>query len=166
MALHQAIVQLPHRASSLAGIPPGSSQIFRAIFVPLPAYTSHFGLLLTLSTDDLLFSFFGGLTSGYWSHSTYSHEKPQCPNMGSPWPKILWARLWNLHTLVQDSSEVWLTPEVPMGSGEAPYPTQPCLISPWPLPPPLLHSSPWQYVLNIFMGLFGCTSLSCGMQNL
>lgn len=141
--LHQAIVQLPHRASSLAGIPPGSSPTFRAIFAPLPAYTSHFGLLLTLSTDDPLFSFFGGLTSEYWSHSTYSHEKPQCPNMDSPWPKILWARLWNLHTLVQDSSEVWLTPEVPMGSGEAPYPTQPCLIS------SLATSSPTPSLLSL-----------------
>lgn len=33
------------------------------------------------------FSFFGGLTSGYWSHSTYSHEEPQVSQHGQPLTK-------------------------------------------------------------------------------
>lgn len=50
-----------------------------------PAYTSHSSLLLTLA--QMICYFLGGLTSGYWSHSTYSHEKPQVSQHGQPLTK-------------------------------------------------------------------------------
>lgn len=123
MVLHQAIIQLPHRANSLAGVPPWSSPILPCHFCPFSCI--HIPLWFAFNAQHIWSLFFPFLED--WPQAIGAilpivMKSHRCPNMGSPWPKIVWARLWNLSTLVQDSPEVWLTPEVPMGSGEAPYP--------------------------------------------